>query len=249
MNGFYERKYEVNTYNCDRNFKLKVSDLVEFLQDIAHWHSEDSGYGYGVLSKLGYAWILYKWKIRIDKMPLLGTVLTVKTWSSGVDRKQAYRSFRIYDDSTGELVGEAISVWIFMDINIRMLVSIPQEVQQLYFDTGEMVLDAEFLNNPSTIIREILSSDTYKVRAHDIDYNGHVNNAKYFEFVSDIMPQDYCFEKCELEVTYKRECLENDCLDIIQFDTEQPDTFVAVIKQMGVEENRKSNVFFKIKKM
>ena len=252
-NGYFECSYPVGTFNCNANFKLKISSLVEFLQDIAYWHSVEVGCDYESMLKMGYAWILYKWKIRVYNFPSAGDTIKIVTWSSGLERKQAVRSFRIMNGS-GELIGEALSVWVVLDVNTRTAISVPDEIKNKYTDIPDCLLKNELISNPLRLARNEISSDTHIVKPHDIDYNNHMNNAKYIEILtdvlpSDIFPSDSSYSYYDLEVIYRKESVLGSELKCICYDTDSTDNgkvFVSLIKQADVENDKQANVYFKL---
>ena len=248
----YEKIYTVHSYECDQNFNLTLPNLVNYMQEMALLHSDECGCSYKYMSEIGFAWILYKWKIRVYRYPSIGEQLKVKTWSSGMDRLYAYRSFRIFDKE-GKIVCEALSIWLVLDLNQRTVTSIPQIIKEKYRICDEYVFKNDFKNNPVNIAADEISSTPYTVRMHDIDYNGHMNNVKYIEIFLDSLPTDITASKSfyDLEVTYKKECVLGDALDCICFNSQgntEADTreIISAVKKKDIDNIHHANAFFKL---
>jgi len=60
-------------------------------------------------------WVLYRWLIKIDRLPKLGETITVQTWASSFERFYGNREFIVLDGRDNPIV-KASSVWIYFNI-------------------------------------------------------------------------------------------------------------------------------------
>src|SRR5689334_8585769 len=107
------KKYEIHYYEVDFQKRALITSLMDFLCDMAIYQGEITGVGidYGIENKV--AWVLYKWDIQIQRYPLYGETITIKTIPWGVNRFYAYRKFEIVDNN-GLIIGEASSIWFLI---------------------------------------------------------------------------------------------------------------------------------------
>lgn len=82
---------------------------------------------------------------------------------------------------------------------------IPEHFGKLYGLTEIRALDHPFLDIPK--MTNIHSETNFHVRRSDIDKNGHVNNARYVDWMLEGIQDDLAhnYQLTELEVVYKKE--------------------------------------------
>lgn len=252
-NNYCERDYLVRSYECDNHYRVKFTSLVDYMQDMAGIDSASSaGLGAEEMFAMNLAWILYKWKIRIYEYPKLGSVIRVRTWSSKMDKLYAHRCFVLFDES-GKVIGEALSIWVLMDFEKRCVSRIPQEMMDTYSSSGETVSFAdEFTNNPLPLAGDLLSQCNFTIHRHDLDYNRHLNNVKYIDYLLSTVPQDLLDTKqiYDLEVVYKKECTLGSTVSCLCFDSvknEEGTTVIALIKPIDEENNRRAHTLFQLR--
>ena len=93
----YNEKIKIPYYDTDRNHKLKPITILKYLGEISIVHNSKSA-DINKMESLNFAWMLNRWKVRIDRYPDVKEKITIETWSSGVDRFYATREFLIYDE-------------------------------------------------------------------------------------------------------------------------------------------------------
>ena len=106
------------------NFKIGLKDigiknevtniaLLEYLEDVAAYHSDSVGYGINSQKETKVSWILLNWKLKVIKRPKYGQILTIRTWSRKIVKCCAYRDFEIYDENNNLCV-IATSKWLLI---------------------------------------------------------------------------------------------------------------------------------------
>ncbi len=180
---------KINYYESDREHKLKLSSLINHLQEVAIKHSEQVGLGAGELQNRGIAWVLQKIGLQISEYPQYSDQIKVVTWARGTRGYKAYRDFLVYSGDT-QIVA-ASSVWFCLDIHRKRIRRIPNEFENIYTIEPDAALGDELEN--WTIDDQFIPkfSCDLTTRSADYDSNGHINNAIYFDFVDTLLCR-YC---------------------------------------------------------
>ena len=111
----YSMKSRVRYSEADSRQKMTFQALTNYLQDCCIFQSEDLGIGVDYLQEHAQAWFLASWQIVVERLPVLGEKITVKTWPYNFKGFYGYRNFTI-EDAEGKICAYADSQWIFMDL-------------------------------------------------------------------------------------------------------------------------------------
>ena len=111
--------------------------------------------------------------------------------------------FKIFDDTENLLVN-ATSQWRFLDMDKKRPKRIPKDFNEIYSQEDEKLLHDYF---DFSLGFETDSSLDLNVRKSDIDYNNHVNNVKYLDWMMEQIPLelDNSSKLYELDIHYKKE--------------------------------------------
>lgn len=194
----YKYVYEIRY--CDyKDFEnIKVSTVLNAIQEVAIRNSEYAGFGIDKLREMDRAWLLQGINVCFEK--------NIKT-SSNLDAYTAVKSLRgvlsergsiIKQD--GEVVAKSIANWCLLDTKRMRLAKVPEEMTASYthcdfdgdpfftYERPEIIEDAETL---------------YKVRVSnkELDANKHLNNQKGAELLMDALPFDFEIRKLSLIYT------------------------------------------------
>ena len=198
-------KFYVGLRDINSNLELTNTGILACLEDVGCMHSEIAGYGLFNRDKTKKTWLLINWKVEVIKRPLYNDVITVQTWSRGMDKYYAYRDFKILDKDNNIII-KGTSKWVFVDIDKRKPVKISEEVGEAYFPENISVFED---NSMDKLIPpdEYISFVTYKVTKNMIDINNHLHNIYYMDIAKEALPDslilNYDFKK--FEIMYKKE--------------------------------------------
>lgn len=169
--------------------RLKLHSLLDYLQDTASLAAESFEGTSSQLIARGYSWILTRYEIEmLGPLPALDEPFLVRTFH---DPEHSYGTLRVFQvcRSDGTLLAWAKTSWLLLDLTagrpVRPAAHIPgitqrdaQPIETDFRDIPQVPAEAEFRIVPCP------------VRFHDLDSNGHVNNAVYFEWVFEAVPLD-----------------------------------------------------------
>lgn len=205
--------YKIHSYDTDMNQRLAIPTLTRFLQETAWLNAEDMGFGYQEFLKSNMAWVLFKQYIKLEKVPVWGDEITLRTWPSLSDKLFCYREFEIYNKK--ELIGGVSTSWLVIDLKSRR----PLRTSRYYnknININETILFPEIVMKklkPSLVYSDIF---THKVRITDIDINQHVNNSCYTQWCLNYYDMDFykAHRITEIEQQFSAEARLGDSLDI-----------------------------------
>jgi len=210
----YRNSYIIGYRDVDFNNNLRLSSLFGYFQDTASMNVENLGIGFNTISeKYSAAWVLTKILVEIKRIPGWNEKITVETWPHKPKKFEFDRDFRVRDEN-GNVIAAAISNWVLLDIKTREIRKsdiISSDYPPLQF-TEERALEGKLrklrpFGLPEVVYRKVLGYS-------DTDVNGHINNAKYIDFIMD------CFSVEEhkkhtvrsIQVNYIKEVFPGDVL-------------------------------------
>ncbi|MBC7324631.1 MAG: acyl-ACP thioesterase [Moorella sp. (in: Bacteria)] len=200
----YQRDYEVHYY--ETNFMLEASPvtILGYLEETATCHSETAGIGITELNSAGRGWIVYRYHLQMSRYPRWQEHITVTTWVKNFQRCFAYRDFYIHD-AGGNLIGQAASIWIFLDIDKKKPLRIPPWLAEAYGLHPQVAIPGGFNDLPP--LEKPTAAREFTVRAADLDINHHANNKRYIDWILESVPLEVhrAAFPATIEVLYKKD--------------------------------------------
>jgi acyl-ACP thioesterase len=184
MKDIWQEKYIVQFGAVDQSGRLAPTSVFEYFQNVAMNHAEDLGCGRAEMQKTGQVWILSRLSVVIEERPKLGQSITVRSWPRSWEKLFALRDYDILDERTKPLI-YGRSGWIILDIEKRRPLRPQTVVDRLPPNEGLNALPSGARALESR--QNLTKAGERKAVYSDIDYNGHVNNVRYIQWVSDII--------------------------------------------------------------
>ena len=224
----------------DRNMKLghtqtdflgnwKLSDMFSEFADIATSHALSFG-GWDTKYKDQYGWIIAKMRVKVHQPIHIDEEVTLRTWITMGSAVVHPRQYEVVN-SEGKVLVEATSNWTLIDL-VRRRIAIPKRVGLTF---------PEEICKPGTIEIETNFDDEVgyefvekrQVRYGDLDVNGHLNNAKYIEWVCDCVGYDVFKEYFveDISIQFKKETGPNEVLVLEKYCNEN------IVKVRGLNED------------
>ncbi|GHV34327.1 acyl-ACP thioesterase [Synergistales bacterium] len=188
----YRRKITVSPSEAGCSNEIKIRALLDIFQDTASLAVKDKEGSPGALMARGYAWVLLKYEIDVaTRLPGMDEEVIIETRHTSGDGFHTLRVFRVSPalDESKTLVLAKTS-WVLIDLASSRPVRAIQHIPEVFEDViDDVPIDPDFtkIKKPS----DVKTSETlFPVRFHDLDANGHVNNAVYFEWAFEATPLD-----------------------------------------------------------
>ena len=204
----FEFDSRIRYSECAQDGKLSLAGLVNYFQDCAVFHSSDVGRGPATWKAEHYAWMLASWQIVVERYPRMNEIVRTRTQAYNFHGFEADRNFLMWDEK-GELLAFANSRWIYFDTEAGRPIRIPKvEVESYGVDPEfEMEKAPRHIKMPS---EGITDKQPFKVRATNLDTNGHVNNEQYISMALAYLPAG--IKVRELRVEYLSQAYLGDIL-------------------------------------
>lgn len=205
------------------DFRLTVGDLNQFdlirpysicnlFQEMASIHAEELNVGYDVMIKENKAWIIARTKINIIKHNLDNKVVKVKTWPHPNGRFDFDRDYIMYN-SNNEIIAKGMSKWLVYDLKRGFLSSSKGIMENVDF-LEDKNYDSKFEKINYGDLSEYKFAMKYQIMNSDIDHYEHMNNAKYFILIENVLSLSEEQLIDEIQVDYINQGYLNRYLDI-----------------------------------
>jgi acyl-ACP thioesterase len=223
----FTQNYDVNTIVLDHQKRLSLVGMLNLLQDTAWMHASRLGWGYDDLITKGTIWVLSRQKLIMTDWPVWEDKVTIHTWPRRSGSILALREFEICVGD--KKIGECTTSWIVLDWNTR-------KVQKLDRIMSDMPLRTEGMLDISADRiaprRDLLETARFHVRNSDLDVNGHVNNTRYAQWITDAMTTEDLakYRIDEYEANFLSETGVGDAV-LIEADEGTPDADGRIVRQ------------------
>ena len=196
MQPIYQQDFEITRLYTDCYGRLLPSKLLYIMQEVAGEHFSRISMDHQALAEKGMFWAVTRHKVQISRLPREGETIRVETWPMPTTRVAYPRSMVAYDAEGNELF-RSISLWVLMDLNTRNMI-LPGKSGIAVMGT----LRGMELASPTGLPSKILSSHRDRwVNFTDLDCNGHMNNTKYLDWISDLLPSAFHADHAATEFT------------------------------------------------
>lgn len=205
-----EHDFNLTIRDVDSNTNLTNKAILSYFEDIGGYHSNIAGFGLKQILDTKLSWVLLNWKLKvIRRIKYADEVVTVKSWSRGIDKACSLRDFELYDKD-GNLCIVGSSKWTLIHFE-KGLMRLTDEILKNYQPEDKQAMhDFEFkkLKEPESYSNVY----EYTISRRDLDINGHMHNLYYLDLAYEALPQDIYENNIfdDVEIMYKKGALLGD---------------------------------------
>ncbi|WP_251554089.1 acyl-[acyl-carrier-protein] thioesterase [Neobacillus muris] len=237
VTSLYKKKYHIDLRDVDFTKQLRLSTLFVYFQEIASLASENLGFGINYLEKeFGVAWILTRIRVEITRTPYWDEEITIETWPLEPGKVEFDRDFLVRDQN-GKIIIRAVSKWVIMDIHSRKLRR--SDKIGIYYPDN---ITERAIGGRLEKLKDYGSLETAYTKVigySDIDFNGHLNNSKYVDFIMDCFDvedhKNYSIKT--IDINFQHEALPGDIITL-QKDVSAADQNLIYIEGVNQAENK-----------
>ena len=162
---------------------LRPSMILRYAQDVAGAHCELLQVTQDALDEKGIFWAIIRNQLTVDRLPRVGQTVTLETWPMPTTRTCFPRA-TVCRDEQGNRLFACHSLWILMDQQTRAMLLPGKSGVDV---PGIMLEDTPPAPRSLSPIQEDAGC-LRTVSAADLDRNGHMNNARYLDWVTEVAP-------------------------------------------------------------
>jgi len=213
----WQEDFLVRFGEIDKSDRMTLSAVFRFFQEAAISHAENLSVGREDMARTGQVWILSRISALVDRRPKYNELVTVRSWPRGGEKLFAMRDFDIRDMDNIAVVS-ARSAWIIVDIEKRRPLRPQSVMDNLPQNEGLQALPPDD-NGASALAQRdnLLKAAERKALYTDVDYNGHVNNTRYVQWIEDALDPQLLESagKMRLDINYMNEVLGGETVEIL----------------------------------
>ena len=174
--------FTVRSYEAGIAGHVTLPSLCNYMQEAAGINAARLGWGIRALQEEGRTWMLARLRVRVRRYVPWGTTVTVRTWPSGTKgRLIAKRCFLGLDDGGAELF-RASSEWLYVDLRSQKIAKLPETFGDLV-PPGTPDFELPDIGGKFAHLPSAEGSVEILTRHGDLDFNDHVNNVHYVEWM------------------------------------------------------------------
>lgn len=202
----FKGPFLIRTYEIDNKKNVTIPSLMKLMHEAAMQNVLNLKLSVWDLEPHKISWVLMRKKISIDRLPRLGETIHIETHPAGFEKFFTYRDYKVFDEND-QLIAFASSTWLLMDTEKRRMTRIPDFI----LDYQNKMKPAEAcLPRPDDKLPKFETAGLqkqYTVNWHDLDFNMHLNNTFYAQWMLEALP-DNCLVNGtikQLDIMYRME--------------------------------------------
>ena len=212
--NIWQENITIRFGNVDRSNRLTLGAAFAFFQEAAISHAVVLGVGLDAMTQNGQAWLLSRLSVFMERRPLCGETVTIRSWPRGPEKLFCLRDYDIVDQD-GKVIVRGRSGWLVIDMEKRRPLRVDIVTEKLPLNEG---MDA-LLSGPAGLgAREIIvPAGDRKAAYSDIDYYGHVNNVSYVKWIEDLTAPDLLdkADQIRLDINYMSETMPGEKVEFL----------------------------------
>jgi len=217
----WQESFPVRFGAVDKSDRLTLDTIFNYFQEAAICHADNIGVGREDMS--GQAWILSRMSVLVNRRPNYRENIIIRTWPRGFEKLFAIRNYQI-KDKDGVPVVSARSAWLIVDIEKRRPLRPQSLPAELPLNEGLDALTPEDKGAAALAERnDLIKAAERKALYSDLDFNGHVNNIRYINWIEDSIEPRLLenADKMRLDINYISEILSGEVIELYSSDDEK----------------------------
>ena len=201
----WREEFSINFSETDFQQNWKPSAFFTAMQEVGSLHATHLGYDYRNMFAANMSWVLSRVKIIFNTFPKVGEKVTIQTWPKGIHTKLFFMRDFFFLSESGSQLAAATCAFVLIDIKARRV--LPWRILKGALPDNHGLSAIEQFPERLDLPDEITECFSIQARYSDVDLMGHVNNARYIEWITDCFPlQQFQSHQLEwLQINYLNE--------------------------------------------
>ncbi|XWS16392.1 hypothetical protein CRYUN_Cryun34aG0083300 [Craigia yunnanensis] len=210
----FQQNVFIRSFELDTDYKVSTKAIMNYLQEASLNHRKKMGMSADALcgitpemSKRDLLWVFRSMRIEVDHYP--------SWYTTGLIHQEGPVCVLTGLSMTSRQAKLYLAV--MMNKITRKTCKLPEEVKQelkpFRMTDAEPIVEAERNSPPEVEIMDHIRTGLTP-GWNDLDFNYHVNNAKYLDWILESTPGSliYSYELSKINVEYRKECLKDDVI-------------------------------------
>ncbi len=174
--------FTVRSYEAGISNHVTLPTLCNYMQEAAGISAARLGWGIQALQAEGLTWMLSRLRVSVTRYVPWGETVTVRTWPSGTKGRLIAKRCFLGLDEKGEALFRASSEWLYVDMNAQKIAKLPETFGELV-PPGTPDFELPDIGGKFAHLPSVNGSADVLTRSSDLDFNDHVNNVHYVEWM------------------------------------------------------------------
>ena len=211
-------RLRLTDFNCYG--QLRASIALDLFQDLATQHCAEMGIGLYDLKEKGIIWVVVRQKLEFNTSATCTPhqEVCVRTWPHSATKLNIMRDYSLCDKS-GNTIAKGTSEWLMLNIENRKVASVLANYEgstnffpdRAFEGKLRKIKDFEAPSNPALVVVPQFS---------DVDFNMHVNNARYVDFIQNAVSPSAEKPITSLQIDYRKEVMPGEPLQLFTVQDE-----------------------------
>ena len=206
----FSNTFKLRVSDFDFKDNILLSSVLDFAQDVAGNHADTLGIGYSDFIKDDKIWMVIRHEIEYVEYPPLYEEIKVITWPLAAGKIECDRETLIVSSKDENRVYiKMSSKWIVASYSTRRI----QRLVDLYKGCEEELLTNRNFSQSASKLPEFEfdnpKSGTVIPSVLDLDHNGHINNAKYANYIYLALPELHGVRMKHVQMDFDKELVKD----------------------------------------
>ena len=217
----YTKSYIISNNDVDARFLLKVPAIFRLFQDVALLATRDVKVDAMSLSEKNIDWVIMRMKVEIMRLPKCEEEIFVHTYP-GKDMAMLYPRYFFITDKDDKVIIRCSSIWALINSVTRQVVVNRDVISKLPMEHRDDELP---LPEKIKVPEDNKLVERRWVHYSDLDFNSHMNNVRYIEYLMDVHHSNYFLNHriASINLNYLKEIKEKETIRVYT-DASNPET-------------------------
>lgn len=200
----YKRMHKIGVDEVNKDFLMTNKAIIVSFQNTMSFYADSVHYGILDVSKTKLTWFIIDWKLEVFKRPKYGEEVLIKTWGRDADNSYMYVDFELY--ANNELYAIGTAKMVLFNLENKSFEIISNDILKIFIDKDNKSVFKERKLEHMIPLDKYENINKVVIRKSDLDFNNHVNNVKYFDYLLECSNIEYN----NVRITYRKEIKENE---------------------------------------
>ena len=174
--------FTVRSYEAGIENHVTLPTLCNYMQEAAGISAANLGWGIRALQDEGLTWMLSRLRVSVARYVPWGETVTVRTWPSGMKGRLVAKRCFLGLDKTGAELFRASSELLYVYMAAQKIAKLPETFAEIV-PPGTPDVELPDIGGKFAHLPSVDGGVDILTRHSDLDFNDHVNNVHYVEWM------------------------------------------------------------------